>query len=71
MKSKSKVAILPFENLSGQFLPIDDVMRTIYEGLSNQFELPSYEDVDEVIMRMRLRHTGFLSSQLNPSVQCQ
>ena len=57
-----KVAILPFENLSNRFLAIDDVMKVFYQNFKKKFTLSSYEEVDEVILRLRLRHTGFLSS---------
>ena len=62
-KQKARVAILPFENISGQYVFIDDAMKPIYEHLDKTFMLSSYEAVDEVILQLRLRHTGFLSSQ--------
>ena len=60
---KPRVAILPFENLSGHFLAIDDLMSPVYEGMKTRFSLSNYNEVDEIILRMRLRHTGFLTSQ--------
>ncbi|MGA1844608.1 MAG: hypothetical protein ACMUIS_08610 [bacterium] len=62
-ESRPRVAILPFENLSGRFLAIDDLMNPVYEGMKTLFTLPNYDEVDEIILRMRLRHTGFLTSR--------
>ena len=62
-KKNARVAILPFENISGHFLFIDDVMKPLYQNLDDIFTLSSYEEVDDVILRLRLRHTGYLSSQ--------
>ena len=62
-KHRARIAILPFENISGQYVFIDDVMKPIYQELGEIFVLSSYEAVDEVILQLRLRHTGFLSSQ--------
>ncbi len=59
----ARVAILPFENMSGLFLDIDDVMKPFYQNLKKIFSLSYMDKVDEVIWKLRLRHTGFLSSQ--------
>ena len=63
VKHRARIAVLPFENISGQYVSIDDVMKPIYQKLDEIFILSSYEAVDEVILQLRLRHTGFLSSQ--------
>jgi len=63
IKHRPKIAILPFENISGNYLFIDDVMKPLYQNLDKIFTLSSYEEVDDVILRLRLRHTGYLSSQ--------
>lgn len=59
----ARVAILPFENMSGLFLNIDDVMKPFYQNLKKIFSLSNMDKVDEVIWKLRLRHTGFLSSK--------
>jgi hypothetical protein len=59
----ARVAILPFENMSGIFLNIDDVMKPFYQNFKKIFSLSYMDKVDEVIWQLRLRHTGFLSSQ--------
>jgi len=59
----TKVAVLPFENLSGHFLVIDDVMKAVYQNLDEIYTLSSWERVDNVILRQRLRHTGYLTSK--------
>ena len=63
LETGAKVAILPFENMSGRFFNIDDFMRPFYRNLIKIFDLSSMDGVDEVILELRLRHTGFLSSQ--------
>ncbi|MGA1791051.1 MAG: hypothetical protein ACMUIM_06170 [bacterium] len=63
VNQRARVAILPFENISGQYVSIDDAMKPIYKKLDKIFTLSSYAAVDEVILQLRLRHTGFLSSQ--------
>ena len=63
MAHMARVAILPFENMSGRYLVIDDVMKPIYQNLDKIFVLSTYEEVDEVILKHRLRHTGFVNSQ--------
>ncbi|MGA1795629.1 MAG: hypothetical protein ACMUIL_07200 [bacterium] len=62
-ESRPRVAILPFENLSGRFLAIDALMSPVYDSMKNLFSLPNYDEVDEIVLRMRLRHTGFLTSR--------
>ncbi|MBN2373176.1 hypothetical protein JXL19_05265 [bacterium] len=57
------VAILPFQNLSGRYLLIDDIVMPFYQSLENIYSLVPYEDVDEAILQLRLRHTGFLTSE--------
>ncbi|MBN1227839.1 MAG: hypothetical protein JXA79_12665 [Deltaproteobacteria bacterium] len=59
----TEVAVLPFENLSGRFLVIDDVMKAVYQNLGEIYNLSSWESVDNVILRQRLRHTGYLTSK--------
>lgn len=59
----TEVAVLPFENLSGSFLVIDDIMKTVYQNLDKIYTLSSWERVDKVILRQRLRHTGYLTSK--------
>lgn len=59
---KAKVALLPFENLSNNFLPIDDTMEVFYREMGKMYDLSHSEKVDEVIFGLRLRHTGYLTS---------
>lgn len=59
----ARVAILPFENMSGQFFDIDKVMKPFYQNLGKIFSYSQIVNVDEIIWQLRLRHTGFLSSQ--------
>jgi hypothetical protein len=59
----ARVAIFPFENMSGLFLDIDDVMKPFYQNFKKIFSLSYTDKVDEVIWQLRLRHTGFLSSR--------
>lgn len=63
VRTKPSVAILPFENMSERFLSLDELMQPFYQNLSNIYSIPSFEDVDKIILRLRVRHTGFLTSQ--------
>jgi len=60
---KARIAILPFENMTEIFLPIDEVMGPVYKHLQAGFLLSTPEEVDEAMLRLRLRHTGYLTTE--------
>ncbi|MGA1839420.1 MAG: hypothetical protein ACMUIU_02240 [bacterium] len=59
----ARVAILPFENMSGHFLDIDNIMKPLHQNFRKIFSLSYTDKVDEVIWQLRLRNTGYLSSR--------
>lgn len=59
----ARVAVLPFDNMSGHFIDIDNVMKPLYQNFKKIFSLSYTDKVDEVIWQLRLRNTGYLSSR--------
>jgi TolB-like protein len=65
-KDLPRIAILPFENLSGQFGASEQVMADITASLQKEFSLVSEDHVEIVLSDLRIRHTGFLTTgQIN------
>lgn len=56
------VAILPFENLSGQFGASEEVMAGLKGLLHKEFSLVSEKQVETVLAELQVRHTGFLAT---------
>ncbi len=63
-EKKIKIAIIPFENISENFCDIDSFMEIVYHKLkdNNMIEFPSQEETDKVLIDLRLRHTGYLTT---------
>lgn len=60
---KGRIAILPFENMTDTFLPVDEVMGPVYKQLQGIFSLSAPDEVDEAMLRLRLRHTGYITTE--------
>ncbi len=61
--SRPVLALLPFENLSGQFGADEQVTKGLRESLQPVFNLVSQSEVETVLTDLRLRHTGFLTRE--------
>jgi|GEM_PF-3216206 len=57
-----RLAILPLENLSGQFGASEAVMAGLVSALQKEFSLISAEEVEKTLVELKVRHTGFLTS---------
>lgn len=60
---KPRLAVLPFENLSGQFGADEAVMAGLKETLSREFSLVSDERLIKILTDLRVRHTGYLTTE--------
>ncbi|MEW6380641.1 MAG: hypothetical protein AB1611_13685 [bacterium] len=56
------IAVLPFENLSGQFGASEEVMAGLKGLLQKEFSLVSDKQVEAVLAELQVRHTGFLTT---------
>lgn len=57
-----KIAVLPFDNMSGEFCPLEDIMGMFYQNLKQVVDFSQQQDVDSIIIERGLRNTGFLKS---------
>jgi len=65
-KAQPKIAILPFENLSGQFGASEQVMADIMGPLQKEFSIVPEGHLEIILTELRVRHTGFLTTgQIN------
>lgn len=62
-EKRIRIAVLPFDNLSNEFCLIDDIMDRVYRVLQERVDMPTKQEIDDIMMALRLRHTGFLNTQ--------
>ena len=61
--AQTKLAVLPFENLSGQFGADEKIMSSIYKALQKEYTIISASEVEKILTYLRVRHTGFLTTK--------
>jgi len=63
-EKKIKIAILPFENMSSMYCNVDFLMDIALQTLQeyDEIEFCPREETDKVINELRLRHTGYLTT---------
>ncbi|MGA1868717.1 MAG: hypothetical protein ACMUJM_09215 [bacterium] len=57
-----KIAILPFENMSGNFEALTSVMSVIYELMGEKAHLVPAHEVEKELIHLQLRHTAYLTT---------
>ncbi|MGA1874190.1 MAG: hypothetical protein ACMUIA_01130 [bacterium] len=60
---RPKIAIVPFENLSGQYGASEEVMKVLWEVIHKDVAVVPLSHVEKVLADSRIRHTGFLTTE--------
>lgn len=60
---RPKIAIIPFENLSGQYGASEEVMKVLWETIHKDLSVVPLPHVEKILADSRIRHTGFLTTE--------
>ena len=61
--TRPKIAVIPFQNLSGQFGADDQIMTGLTEVLQKDFYLTPKDRVETILTDLRVRHMGCLTTK--------
>jgi len=60
---ESKIAVIPFENLSGQYGASEEVIQGLWEIIQKDLSLVPMSHVEKTLADSGIRHTGFLTTE--------
>jgi len=64
-EKKERIALLPFDNFSGNYEALDITMPLILNQLENiGYDVIDYEEVEEYLCERRIRHSSFVSREV-------